>query len=216
MSILARFQEQLQSIHGISVEAQVEDFLVRGDQLPGLGTSAARAPEQVLVMEERGEVHLGLYIDPAVLASLSARPHPLSLLLGKLLPNYCVAAEGVSHWLYLAHRAGQDAQVSQLELEVQAEVDKFASCALGLWQLGLTRLVRTLRERLFEGVRYFSHLDAEERERYATANHLANRYAQHLERRYVAGRDREGLLRELRASFRMSGGEKYARLAFAG
>ena len=64
--------------------------------------------------------------------------------------------------------------------------------------------------------RYFTHLSTEERERYATANHLTNRYARHLERRFLAPRDRDGLLRELRASFRLSGGEKYARLAFAG
>ena len=74
MPILARFQEQLQSIHGISIDAKVEDFLVRSEQLPALGASADRAPEQVLVLEEHGELHLGLYVDPAILAQLALRP----------------------------------------------------------------------------------------------------------------------------------------------
>jgi hypothetical protein len=76
-------------------------------------------------------------------------------------------------------------------------------------------MVRQLRERLFDGVRYFAHLGADERDRYRTANELARNYAASLERRFVAHRDRDGFLRELRLSFRLAGGEKYARLAAA-
>jgi hypothetical protein len=210
--VLARFQEQLQSIHGIRIDARVEDFLVDHDGLAVLGVHT-RAPEELLVFEEAQGISLGLYIQPEIIQSLSGPNPPLRLLLGRLLPSYCAAAEGVSHWLYVSHRAEREVRVSQLELEVQAEVDKFASCVLGLWQLGLTRLCRLLRERLFDGVRYFAHLDAQERDRYSTANRLARSYARSLERRFVAHRDLDGFLRELRASFRLSGGEKYAHLA---
>jgi hypothetical protein len=85
-----------------------------------------------------------------------------------------------------------------------------------LWQLGLTRLSHFLRERLFDRVSYFSHLEPAERDRYQAANAMARAYSRHLDRRFVAPRDLEGLLRELRVSYRMSGGEKYARLASAG
>ena len=213
--ILALFQEQLQSIHAVRVAGHVEDYLVSPAGLVALGTRV-NAPEELLVLQDGGGLELGLYIDPAVLQDLAGSPPPLALLLGRLLPSYCAAAEGVSHWLYLSHRAERDQTVSLLELEVQAEVDKFASCALGLWQLGLTRLCRSLRERLFDGVRYLAHLDPLERERYATANRLARDYARFLERRYVLPRDLDGFLRELRSSFRLGGGEKYARLALAG
>lgn len=213
-TILARFQAQLESIHAVRVGGRVEDFLCTGDLVARL-RGEVRAPEELLISQDAEGLAVGLYIAPEVLSSLQARGSPLSLLLGERLPAYCVAAEGVSHWLYVHHRAGQDGALSQLELEVQAEVDKFASCTLGLWQLGLLGLVSRLRERLFDGVRYFTHLDADERDRYATANRLARSYAAGLQRRFVERRDLEGFLRELRIAFRLSGGEKYARLAAA-
>lgn len=211
-AILARFQAQLESIHAVRVAGRVEDFLCSGELVQRL-RGAVRAPEELLITEDDDGLSVGLYIAPEVLTSLAGQGSPLSLVLGERLPAYCVAAEGVSHWLYLHHRAEQDGPLSQLELEVQAEVDKFASCTLGLWQMGLLGLVSRLRARLFEGVRYFAHLDADERDRYATANRLASRYAARLERRFVGTRDLEGFLRELRFTFRLSGGEKYAHLA---
>jgi hypothetical protein len=213
-AILRRFQAQLESIHAVRVPGHVEDFLCTRELVAQL-RGEVRAPEELLISQDDDGLSVGLYIAPEVLTSLARQGSPLSLLLGERLPAYCVAAEGVSHWLYLHHRAGQDGPLSQLELEVQAEVDKFASCTLGLWQLGLLGLCSRLRERLFDGVRYFAHLDPAERERYVTANQLARRYAAHLEKRFVEKRDLEGFLRALRFAFRLSGGEKYAYLSAA-
>jgi len=214
-ALLARFQTHLESIYGVRVSEHVEDYLLTQEHFARVRPES-RVPEELLVQQDDDGVSLGLYIAPEVQEPLS-RPQPaLNLLIGKHLPQYCVAAEGVSHWLYLQHRAGFDSQVSQLELEVQAEVDKFASCALGLWQLGVPHLVNRLRARLFDGVRYFAHLGSEERERYATANRLARGYAGFLERRFLLQRDRDGFLRELRFAFRLAGGEKYAHLATVG
>jgi hypothetical protein len=118
----------------------------------------------------------------------------------------------VSHFVYLATRAAAGRGVSLLELEVQAEVDKFALLLLHLWRRGLRRTSRALRGRLFERVRYGAHLGAEERARYEEANRLGAAYARWLEGRYVEDADIEGLLRELRASYRLGGGEKLAYL----
>lgn len=211
--LLARFQAHLESIHAIRVEGRVQDFLL-SQELFAQVRGPSPVPEELLLHEDEEGLSIGLYIAPEVLEALSQKQPPLRMLLGELLPHYCVATEGVSHWLYVNHRA-ERGPVSQLELEVQAEVDKFASCVLGLWQLDLLRLVRRLRERLYDGVRYFAHLGEAERERYATANRLARSYAASLERRFIARRDLDGLLRELRQSFRLSGGEKYAHLATA-
>ena len=41
--------------------------------------------------------------------------------------DYWTALEGVSHFLYLAWNAGHDKPVSLLELEMQAEVDKYVA-----------------------------------------------------------------------------------------
>jgi hypothetical protein len=102
--------------------------------------------------------------------------------------------------------------VSLLELEVQAEVDKFVLLLLHLWRRGLRRTSASLRRRLFERVRYHPHLDGEELSRYREANRLGGGYARWLEGRFVDDADIEGLLRELRQIYRLGGGEKISYL----
>jgi hypothetical protein len=98
--------------------------------------------------------------------------------------------------------------VSLLELEVQAEVDKFALLLLHLWRRGLRRVSPALRRRLFDRVAYHAHLGGDELHRYREANRLGGGYARWLEGRYVSGADLDGLLRELRRSYRLGTSEK--------
>jgi hypothetical protein len=203
------FQEELEAIYGVRAP-RVIDFLVDRE---GARDAAGepRAPEALLVRESEGELELGLFLDDDVVSAAdSADPHdPRPLLTApSSLPHLACAAEGVSHFVYLATRAAAGRPVSLLELEVQAEVDKFALLVLHLWRRGLRRLSPALRRRLFERVRYHAHLDDAELERYRLANHLGGGYACWLESRYVEGADVEGLLRELRQSYRLGGGEK--------
>ena len=71
-------------------------------------------------------VALSLYLDPALLERL-ARADPLVRLHAGNVADYWTALEGVSHFLYLAWNAGHDKPVSLLELEMQAEVDKYVA-----------------------------------------------------------------------------------------
>src|ERR671935_993035 len=165
------FQSELEAIYGVHAP-RVEEFLVDRD-----GARAAagepRAPEALLVREGHDGVELGLFLDDEVVSATDAAdPHdPRPLLTAReVLPRLACAAEGVSHFVYLATRAEADRPVSLLELEVQAEVDKFALLVLHLWRRGLRRLSPALRRRLFERVRYHAHLGDEELERYRLAN----------------------------------------------
>ncbi|HEX8910563.1 MAG TPA: hypothetical protein VF805_15265 [Anaeromyxobacteraceae bacterium] len=203
------FQAELEAIYGVRAPA-VEDFLVDRE-----GARAAagdpRAPEALLVRESADGLELGLFLaEEVVRAALTADPHDRRPLLTapEVLPRLACAAEGVSHFVYLATRAAAGRPVSLLELEVQAEVDKWALLVLHLWRRGHRRASRALRRRLFERVRYHAHLGPEELERYRLANRLAGGYARWLELRYVDEADADGLLRELRLSYRLGGAEK--------
>jgi hypothetical protein len=209
MSPLSFFQGELEAIYGVRAPPVI-DFLVDRDRARASG-GEPRAPEQLLVRESEDGLELGLFLDAAVVdATHAADPHDARPLLtaSSLLPHVACAAEGVSHFVYLSTRAAADRPVSLLELEVQAEVDKFALLLLHLWRRGLRRLSPALRRRLFERVRYHAHLGPEELERYRLANRLGGGYARWLEDRYVDEADVEGLFRELRASYRLGGGEK--------
>jgi len=210
---LGFLQRELEAIYGVQAP-QVEEFLVGSDTARAAGRSP-RSPEELLVLEEEDGLALGLYLAPAVIAAAAgADPHdprPRLTARGALRDVAC-AAEGVSHFVYLATRAAAGRSVSLLELEVQAEVDKFALLLLHLWRRGLRRMSAALRLRLFERVRYHAWLAAEERARYEEANRLGGGYSRWLEGRFVDDADIEGLLRELRQTYRRGGGEKLSYL----
>ncbi len=210
---LGFLQRELEAIYGVTAP-RVERFLV-GPEAARAAGHAPRAPEELLVLEEEGGLALGLYLEPAVVrGAAGADPHDRRprLTARGALRSVVAAAEGVSHFVYLATRAAAGGRVSLLELEVQAEVDKFALLLLHLWRRGLRRMSPALRARLFERVRYHAWLGAEERARYVEANRLGGGYARWLEGRYVEDADIDGLLRELRRTYRQGGGEKIAYL----
>jgi hypothetical protein len=210
---LAFIQGEIEAIYAIEAP-RVHEFLVGREAACAAGRSP-RAPEELLVLEEADGVSVGLFLDECVMAAAAGTdPHdrrPRLTARAALAPVAC-AAEGVSHFVYLATRAAAGRPVSLLELEVQAEVDKFAVLLLHLWRRGLRRMSPTLRRRLFERVRYHAHLGAEELARYRAANRLGGGYARWLEGRFVEDADIEGLLRELRLSYRLGGGEKITHL----
>jgi hypothetical protein len=202
---LSYFQDQLEALYGVRAP-RVGSFVIG----PGAAEAAGGAPEALLVTEVEGEVALGLWLDGEVREALGrAGPDRQPRLLGRArLAGLACAAEGVSHFLYVATRAAADRPLSLLELEVQAEVDKFALWVLHLWRRGRRRFSAALRRRLFERVRYRRQLGVEERDRYRTANRIAAGYARWLEARFVAPGDAEGFVRELRRTYRRGAGEK--------
>jgi len=199
-------QARLQAIYRVEAPG-VERFLMGRDQACAAGHTP-RAAEELLVLEEADGLSLGLFIEESV-GEGAAR--------GELGPM-AQAAEGVSHFVYLATRAERGRPVSLLELEVQAEVDKFALLLLPLsGRRGQRRRrSRGLRRRLYERIRYLDHLTDDELERYREANRLGAGYARWLEGRYVEEADVEGLLRELRQSYRLGAGEKLGYLSARG
>ncbi len=184
--LLDRIQKHLESIYGIRCELRAADFLLGEAEARALG-GTGRAREELLVSETDGELELGLYLHPEVLAP-------------KDLAAFCEAAEGVSHFVYVTRSAQLDRKVSLLELEAQAEIDKFALCVLGRWEN--RGAAATMFERLFDEVRFRESLSEEELERYREANRLARAYCERL-LPLLAVRSLERLLSELRYSYRL-------------
>ena len=83
--------------------------------------------------------------------------------------------EGVSHFLYLTERARVELPATLLELELQAEVDKFV--VLAVEPSVPTRDSLALHERLYERVAFLHPADSEAGRRYRLANRLAARLA---------------------------------------
>lgn len=87
---------------------------------------------------------------------------------------YLGAIEGVSHFTHLAERARTCLPTTLLELELQAEVDKFALLAESTGGRRPQEL-RSLHRRLYENVHFLHARGTESGTRYRLANDLAAR-----------------------------------------
>jgi hypothetical protein len=164
---LRLMQRALEAQNGLAPQPSVAHFLLTPEERERL--SCSTVPEEVFVSDDPLDPALGVFIDPAVLRRM--RP---SLSDATGLDAYCVATEGVSHFVYLAHRAAEERQVSLLELELQAEVDKFVHLA------GKLTEHERLFEQLFERYALRDGLDDESSARYHTASRAAARFCHKL------------------------------------
>jgi hypothetical protein len=100
-----------------------------------------------------------------------------------------------------------------MELELQAEVDKYVSCLLATEAAPAQS--EALRRRLFGDAMYEPDLDHDEHARYVAANDNANRYAAYLEETYVSPRRIPEMLGELRRFYRQGLAAKLGTIARA-
>jgi hypothetical protein len=204
--VLRHLQELLGRIYDIRVEPDVRDFLVTDRRALAQRHAISRgADEALLVSQERDHVGVSLYVDARVLERLD-RQDPLRNLHVGNLADYWTALEGVSHFQYLAWNAALDRPVSIHELEVQAEVDKYAATLFLLGTQHAGRFPLRLHHWLFERARVDESLPRPKRELYRSANRYAARFCHALERRFLGrGRMRcEALVRELRHFYRLT------------
>jgi hypothetical protein len=200
---LASLQSALTDIYDLPVTPDVREYLVSDRATLASFAQSRATEEQLLVAEDGDTLSMALYIDAAVLERLD-RSDPFSGLTHENLADYLTVAEGVSHFVYVAWNSGHDKPVTLLELELQAEVDKYV---LGAWLLraqGEGRFPRELHRALFERAHVDPVAAAGRVGLYQTASNYGARFCRRvaslLERkRHGVGRD---LMAELRRFYR--------------
>jgi hypothetical protein len=196
--MLGRLQLLLETIYDARSGHDVQQFLLTRRQLPRERRSQALDEELVLVDDGR-EAFLGVFIDAAVLRRL-ARRDPLRALDSGNIADFWTALEGVSHFSYLMWNARHDRGVSQLELELQAEVDKYIASWWLLRAQNPGYFPRELRRLLFERTQLAAGLTAPRQHMYAAATRYAARFCANLEA--VLSSDRPALRRAAVAALR--------------
>jgi hypothetical protein len=206
--VLRGLQSLLGRLYDVDLPYDVYDFLVtdRNSVAGGERLNERREPDEELLLAETADgAGVALYLDPAILSRLEAADPHRALTEGNLA-DYCTALEGVSHFVYSIWGLQRDLPVSLLELEMQAEVDKYAITVFLLAeQLGGESYPQHVHPRLFDRVSFDSRLEPDQYERYRTAHALAAQYCRRLERRFVnRGVARvEAMVRELRRFYRL-------------
>ena len=211
-SLLSDMQLMLARFYDAPSEYDVQHFLATERHRFGLDERCT--DEQVLIAEHEGVAKLGVFIDEGVLSRLVKR-NPFDQLTEENLADYCTAFEGVSHFHYLTWRLACGLPVSLLELELQAEVDKYVAAILLFTRQQSGKFPAHLHERMFARVNFANGLDEESAARYRLANRHAARYCRKLDENYLRTRCTrpEAWLAELRRFYRYGHAEKVRRAA---
>ena len=187
--MLRPLQRLLETIYDAPSGHDVRDYLLtqRSALPPSRRTEAA--DEELVLIEQGPDAYLGLYVDAAVLARLQAR-NPLHELDGGNLADFWTALEGVSHFSYLMWNARHQRGISQLELELQAEVDKYVVSWWLLRRQHPRHLPRELHYLLFRRTRVDDSMDRSRQALYAAASRYAACFCLRLEAALDSGRPR--------------------------
>ncbi len=173
MSLPGTIQKRLCSYYGLDSVPDVGPFIEAREDI---------LRERVLVREGSDGIDVRVELPEAAMG-----PTPS-------LDLVCQVVEGVSHFVLIAERARCELPTSHLELEFQAEVDKFL--ILGVLPEPLPSLERVrLRWRLFDAVRYEDAAGTVTGDRYRLANRMAERFVDRLDREFL----RRSRMRELRS-----------------
>ena len=208
---LGGLQALLAELYALDLEYEVDDFLTTDTALAlALDASGRELDEKLLIAETDGEAEVSLYVEPRVLERL-ARSDPLAKLDGDNLEDFWTAFEGVSHFTYYAWNAQLEKSVTLLEMELQAEVDKYVATTLLLSRQG-QRPQRGLHHWLFEMPRLDERLEGDELDRYRRANRYASKYCRKLAPAIERGASAEAVRAELRRFYRFSQPSKLAHI----
>lgn len=207
--MLRPLQRLLETIYDAPSGHDVRDYLVTERRHLPRERRVHAADEELVLVEQEHCNYVMLYIDSALLERLRERD-PLRALDGGNIADFWVALEGVSHFSCLMWNAGHERGLSLLDLELQAEVDKYI---IALWLLRAQHprhIPRELHHVLFVRTHVDPALPLARQQLYAAATRYAARFCTALQSSLLSSRvvQRRGAIATLRRFYRLTSAGK--------
>jgi hypothetical protein len=208
-TLLVDVQRRLEALYALEHQAPVTEFLIpleHAHDYPGGGS-------RTLVTQKGDDVSLGVVLEDSVRTRLAAGRSARAP--GPREPRPLLRGRGGGQPLRLPLLLREAArQVTQLELELQGEVDKYLSSVFLLCLQNEGAVSPLLRELLFRQYRLAAHVTGRGgRARYHRASELAYRYCGYLESRFLRPSRLQELAREARRFYRLGQRDKLERIA---
>ena len=229
--LVETLQTRLQQQYDLAIPYQVEQFVSHDSELAlhlagesaGVGgeDQGARVQhhspmteETLFINQSDDTLEFTLYLDEDVL-NLATR-HTQTGSNGAVhaydkhsIDSLCTVVEGVSHAVCLLWHAHHDRQLRALDLELQAEVDKYM---LLLESCADNQSRDVLHRQLFRDVRYTAPVGSTLYKRYKAAGDYAAIYCHWLVQEFPGPGDQLSLYQELARFYRLSGTAKFDRI----
>ncbi len=206
--LIDTLQATLQSRYDLAIPYMVNQFVSHDSDLAEDLANDEIIDEALLVRQSSDTLEFTLYLDKSVLTHAGLCSANQSATIDGLnsLDNLCTVVEGVSHAVCLLWHAHHDRQLRPLDLELQAEIDKYLVLMNTMSKMSERN---ELHRRLFEQAHYIAPKDSELYKRYRTANDSAASYCAWLTHTFVDQPDPGGLSSELARFYRLSGTAKF-------
>ena len=215
---LASIQSHLEEIYQLQNVPSIEPFVLLDTRVAEVfrtstDKATSKLSEQLFIHNESNELLISLYLDPELLNRVE-QANPYDAISQSNLAEYCTVLEGVSHFLYLVSHVQARHSVRAIELELQAEVDKFFGiltlCGIQAQSIEIFGLVRWL----FSQIKINKKMAPVLKRRYRLANYYAYKYCTKLLQNNMdgSGLDRDKLFKDLRYFYRLNFPQKVAHI----
>lgn len=211
--LLTQLQRHLSRLYETPTEYDIYDFLITDPAIARAITPQGHCSneERLLISQSDHHLDISVYLDHKTLTQLNY-DDPIKALHEGNLSAFMLALESVSHFQYLCWNANFDKSVTLLELELQAEVDKYVMALTLLRTQGTTTDTNTVHRRLFKNVHFRRDLEDQDRSRYQAANNYAAKYCRNLSDNFPTHQNQADFLSELRRFYRLTQNEKIRRI----
>jgi len=188
MRAVRQIDKALKSLYNIETTLCAEQFLIH--QFPAIPLNRAGSGdfEGALYIQEKSQdrqkgevtIDLGIYLSPGVrdqLESFTKWKNPWTL---EQLKAFSVASEEVSHFHYLLFNLMRNRPISEFELELQGEIDRFLILFFSkpFGEKSSKIIFDEVYEQLFCNFSFAKRLTVAQRQRYEDASIYAKRFFQ--------------------------------------
>jgi hypothetical protein len=213
LTVLQKIQNDFEKIYRVNLNLAITDFLINKKIFSSLydqshsPCTADNIRGMTLLYPDDKSLDVAVYIQEKIIANLQSNDPSKRLDLYNI-SDFFVLAEEVSHFMYAAWKAKNYIPITHLELELQAEVDKFILSSLYLSMQNQDHTHTSLKEVLFADPFLQDGITSEQRRRYLMANHFASRYCHFLEKTYLRQAMLWEMIEEVRIFYRLNQAEK--------
>jgi hypothetical protein len=211
MRAVRQIDQAIKDLYHIETQLCAEDFLLFHFPLslkqgvPSKSLQGALYVRNSHPNHQEPEVDLGIYLSPPVREELTTFNDWGKHWTTAQLNAFCVACEEISHFHYLIFNLERNRPVSEFELELQGEIDKFLLVFFAHYSDGRSEIERfeQIFIQLFEEFRLSPGLSELQKQRYLDASQYAKQFFRKFKEHLIDERRRLNFFSKTRQFYQM-------------
>ncbi len=174
-------QKKLEEIYRLEKCPEADKYVLSPKEFKRFSKSSDNP--QVIYVDEGNDATMGIYLGKRIFKKIRNKVKIFSL------QDFCVMAEEISHFIYLIWSKSNEKKITLLDLEIQAEVDKF------LLASNFFQSQETVFKKMFETFMFRKNLLKDEENRYIEASRLGKKLAINLRSKKIPFSEKMNWLR---------------------